>query len=155
MLSASDREWDFVMSVNLRGIAHFIRNFVPGMLKQNAPGSIVTTASQDGLCAAQGVYGVSKHAAVALTEALHGEVRGRLSVHTLCPNVVATNIPSSERARPARFGSAKVSSNPKAVQASQEIQNRFTEFGMRPSRCAEYVFAAIRSGTFYILVSWN
>ena len=69
-------------------------------IRDRAPGAIVTTSSQDGICCAQGVYGVTKHACVALTEALYNEVHGALSVHVLCPNAVATNIVTSERNRP-------------------------------------------------------
>ena len=149
VLTASEIDWDFVLGVNVKGVANFVREFVPRMLTQDGPGSVVTTASQDGLCAAQGVYGVSKHACVALTEALHGEVANRLSVHVLCPNVVATNIVTSERNRPARFG-GPVESGP-GTSVRDRIAERFREMGMPPSRCAEMVFEAIGSGVFYIL----
>jgi NAD(P)-dependent dehydrogenase (short-subunit alcohol dehydrogenase family) len=145
VLVASDVDWDFVLGVNVKGVANCVRAFVPNMLKQSAPGSVVTTASQDGLCAAQGVYGVSKHAAVALTEALYAEVRGRLSVHVLCPNVVSTNIVTSGRNRPDRFG------GPVKSGGANPIAERFKAFGMPPSKCADLVFSAIESGVFYIL----
>ena len=144
--TASDADWAFVLGVNLLGVAHCVRAFVPGMLRQDAPGSVVATSSQDGLCAAQGVYGVSKHACVALTEALHGEVRDRLSVHVLCPNVVATNIVTSVRNRPERFG-GPVDTGEQA----RRVQDRFKAFGMPPARCAKMVFDAIQTGVFYIL----
>ena len=150
VLSAIDIDWDFVLGVNVKGVAICIRTFVPGMLTQGAPGSVMATASQDGLCAAQGVYGVSKHACVALTEALHGEVAGRLSVHVLCPNVVATNIVGSESKRPARFGGP-----PKMTEAGSAardwIVGRFKELGIPPSQCADQVFDAMRTGVFYVL----
>ena len=145
VITATDVDWEFVMGVNVKGVANCVRTFVPQMLSQQAPGSVVTTSSQDGLCAAQGVYGVSKHACVALTEALHGEVGGRLSVHVLCPNVVATNIATSLRNRPEKYGGAPKQSG------TNPIAERFKAFGMPPSRCAKLVFSAIRSGEFYIL----
>ena len=144
--TTGDADWAFVLGVNVMGVAHCVRAFVPGMLRQGAAGSVVTTSSQDGLCAAQGVYGVSKHACVALTEALHGEVRDGLSVHVLCPNVVATNIVTSLRNRPERFGGPVAGG-----EGARRVQERFKAFGMPPSRCAEMVFDAIRSGVFYIL----
>ena len=146
VMTTRDADWAFVLGVNVMGVAHCVRAFVPRMLRQGAPGSVVTTSSQDGLCAAQGVYGVSKHACVALTEALHGEVQGGLSVHVLCPNVVATNIVTSLRNRPQRFGGPVASG-----EGARRVQERFHAFGMPPSRCAEMVFDAIRSGVFYIL----
>lgn len=144
VLRASDIDWDFVLGVNVKGVANCIRAFVPEMLERGVAGSVVTTSSQDGLCAAQGVYGVSKHACVALTEALYQELRGRLSAHVLCPNAVATNIITSERNRPDRFGGPRGGGpNP--------IAERFKALGMPPSRCADFVFDAIRTGTFYIM----
>ena len=148
VLRARDIDWDFVLGVNVKGVANCIRAFVPKMVASDAPGSVVATSSQDGLCAAQGVYGVSKHACVALAEALFQELRGRLSVHVLCPNVVATNIITSERNRPDRFGGP-----PKrdAASPANVIAERFKALGMPPSRCAEAVFEAMRTGTFYIM----
>ena len=142
---ASDIDWDFVLGVNVKGVANCVRAFVPKMAAGDAPGTVMATSSQDGLCAAQGVYGVSKHACVALMEALYQELRGRLSVHVLCPNVVATNIVTSERNRPERFG------GPRKTTAANPILERFKAFGMPPSRCADLVFEAIRRGTFYIM----
>ena len=148
VLRARDIDWDFVLGVNVKGVANCIRAFVPNMIASDAPGAVVATSSQDGLCAAQGVYGVSKHACVALAEALFQELRGRLSVHVLCPNVVATNIVTSERNRPQRFGGPH---EPTAASPTNVIAERFKALGMPPSRCADMVFDAIRSGTFYIL----
>ena len=145
VLSAKDVDWDFVLGVNVKGVANCVREFVPKMVAGDAAGSVVATSSQDGLCAAQGVYGVSKHACVALTEALFQELRGRLSVHVLCPNVVATDIVTSERNRPQRFG------GPRVHERASRIAERFKAFGMPPARCAEAVFDAIQSGVFYVM----
>ncbi len=150
VLTARDIDWDFVIGVNIKGVANCVRTFVPKMLSQNAPGSIVTTSSQDGICCAQGVYGVTKHACVALTEALYNEVRGALSVHVLCPNAVATNIVTSERNRPERYGGV-AKGTPRLDSKPNPIAERFKAFGMAPSLCAEMVFDAIRSGEFYVL----
>ena len=146
VIGARDIDWDFVLGVNVKGVANFVRHFVPKMLEQDAPGSFVATSSQDGLCAAQGVYGVTKHACVALCEALYQELRGRLSVHVLCPNVVGTNIVRSGTHRPERFGGPTPTSA-----ATEALVERFKSHGMPPSRCAEMVFSAIQSGDFYIL----
>ena len=146
VLSARDIDWDFVLGVNVKGVANCVREFVPKMAASEAAGTVMATSSQDGLCAAQGVYGVSKHACVALMEALFQELRGRLSVHVLCPNVVATNIVTSERNRPDRYGGPRV-----PAARAKRIAERFKTFGMPPSRCAEAVFDAIRSGVFYVM----
>ena len=144
VLTANDIDWEFVLGVNVRGVANCVRVFVPGMMSQQGPGSVVVTSSQDGLCAAQGVYGVSKHACVALSESLYQEVAERVSVHVLCPNVVATNIVWSNRRRPERFGGV-------TRELNRELDDRFKAFGMPPSTCANMAFDAIRTGDFYIL----
>ena len=146
VLSARDIDWDFVLGVNVKGVANCVREFVPKMAASEAAGTVMATSSQDGLCAAQGVYGVSKHACVALMETLFQELRGRLSVHVLCPNVVATNIVTSERNRPDRYGGPRV-----PAARAKRIAERFKTYGMPPSRCAEAVFDAIRSGVFYVM----
>lgn len=146
VIGARDIDWDFVIGVNVKGVANFVRVFVPEMVQQEGPGSFVATSSQDGLCAAQGVYGVTKHACVALCEALYQELRGALSVHVLCPNVVGTNIVKSGTHRPERFGGPTPSS-----EMQEALVDRFKNFGMPPSLCASYVFNAIQSGDFYIL----
>ena len=145
VLRATDIDWDFVLGVNVKGVANCVRAFVPKMVEGDSAGSVMATSSQDGLCAAQGVYGVSKHACVALCESLYQELGGRLTVHVRCPNVVATNIVTSERNRPERFGGPRVADGP------NRVAERFKAFGMPPSRCAGLVFDAIGDGTFYVM----
>ena len=146
VLTGSDRDWDFCISVNMMGVIHCVRTFVPSMLEQGAPGSITATASQDGLCAGQNVYGVAKQACIAIMEGLHQELQGRLTSHVLCPQVTATNIVGSERYRPDRFG------GPSQVHPlAQVILDKFKNEGVPPSECATNVFNAMRDGTFYVL----
>jgi len=81
-------EWDWVMGVNLMGVIHGIRTFVPVMVEQAAPGHVVNTASMAGLMPGMGIYGVTKHAVVALSESMHAELNGRdlpIGVSVLCP----------------------------------------------------------------------
>jgi NAD(P)-dependent dehydrogenase (short-subunit alcohol dehydrogenase family) len=146
VLNGSEEEWEIAYSVNLKGVLNCIRAFVPGMLTQGAPGSVMATASQDGLCASSSLYGVTKHACVALMETLHGELQGKLTSHVLCPNVVATNIVGSAAYRPERFG------GPQQIgEGVQRIADRFKSQGLPPSQCASEVFEAMRSGTFYVM----
>lgn len=124
-----------------------IRAFVPDLLNQNAPGSVMATASQDGLCASASLYGVTKHACVALMETLHGELHGRLTSHVLCPNIVATNILASSSYRPDRLGGPE-----EITDHMRHIGERFRKHGIPPSQCASEVFDAMRTGTFYAMV---
>src|SRR5205823_9728541 len=65
----SQADWEWVMGANLWGVIHGIRAFVPRMLAQETESHVVNTASVAGLVPGQGVYGVTKHAVVALSEA--------------------------------------------------------------------------------------
>ncbi|MBC8274581.1 MAG: SDR family NAD(P)-dependent oxidoreductase, partial [Chloroflexi bacterium] len=88
-------DWRWVLGVNLWGVIHGVRTFVPMMLQQDAEGHIVNTASMRGLSRASqnGVYCVSKHGVVALTETLHYELAQReakIKVSVLCPGAIDT-----------------------------------------------------------------
>ena len=150
VLTARNSDWDFTLGVNLMGVVYCLRHFVPGMINQEAPGAVVTTSSQDGLCCANGVYGVSKHACVALTEALYNESAPHISSHVLCPNVVATNIVRSERNRPDRVGGNQEMRD-RVAQSDNVVAAGFQKHGMPPSRCADFVFEAIQTGVFYVM----
>uniref|UniRef100_A0A7S1L702 Uncharacterized protein n=1 Tax=Alexandrium catenella TaxID=2925 RepID=A0A7S1L702_ALECA len=143
ILTSPSAVWDRAFGINVFGVAHCIRHFVPGMIRQRVPGSVVLTASQDGVCASQGIYGASKHANVALGEGLFQELQGRLSVHVLCPHVTATDVFTGGVLKD---GSA--SEREKA--GSLYIKSGFQKFGSPPSKMADMVFSAIQSGSFYV-----
>lgn len=98
-------DWRWAFDVNLMGIVHGMRSFVPRMLARNATAHIVNTASVAGFVSGAGspVYGASKHAVVRITEALYAGLAAAgapIGVTCLCPGVVATRIYESERSRP-------------------------------------------------------
>ncbi|MCX7814339.1 MAG: SDR family oxidoreductase [Tepidimonas ignava] len=104
-------DWQWVLGVNLWGVIHGVRLFTPMMLQAARAdptwrGHIVNTASMAGLLTPpnMGVYNVSKHAVVALTETLYQDLRlvtDQVSASVLCPYFVPTGIAHSERNRPA------------------------------------------------------
>jgi len=106
----SVKDWEWVLGVNLWGVVHGVRLFVPMMLAaaQADPayrGHVVNTASMAGLLAPpnMGIYNVSKHAVVSLTETLYQDLRlvtNQISASVLCPYFVPTGIHHSERNRP-------------------------------------------------------
>ena len=105
----SEEEWRWVLGVNVMGMVHGLRNFVPRMLAAEARGRgshVLNTASIAGWLATPmlGVYNASKHAAVALTETLFHDLRAAgsgIGVTLLCPAWVPTGIAASDRNRPA------------------------------------------------------
>ncbi|GAC1305911.1 MAG: SDR family NAD(P)-dependent oxidoreductase [Acidimicrobiales bacterium] len=144
--------WDWVLGVNLWGVLHGIRSFVPRMLEQGE-GHVVNTASVAGLIVGPGgPYNVSKFGVVALSESLfHGlsMAGGSVDVSLLCPGWVNTRIGESERNRPADLAVA-AATDPMAERARRGVA-RVLEAGMPASEVAEKVVAAIRERRFYIL----
>jgi NAD(P)-dependent dehydrogenase (short-subunit alcohol dehydrogenase family) len=152
-------DWEWVLGVNLYGVIHGIRSFVPRMLESGAEGYIVNTASVAGLTSGPGlsVYMASKHAVVSLTETLYHEltlIEANIGVSVLCPGFVKTRIQDAERNRPTHLQNA-----PDEQKLSQEKQEggEFLKLaiqkGMSPALQAEAAFEAIREKRFYIYPS--
>ncbi len=155
----TEQDWDWVLGVNLRGVAHGVRLFTPPMLRaarQDAgyQGHIINTASMAGLVCApnMGVYNVSKHAVVALTETLQQDlclVTDQIRASVLCPYFVPTGISHSHRNRPQELRSqAKPTQSQLIAQAMSE--KAVSSGKVSASDVAQATFAAIESGQFYI-----
>jgi NAD(P)-dependent dehydrogenase (short-subunit alcohol dehydrogenase family) len=147
-------EWEWVLGVNLWGVIHGVRVFVPIMLAQDTECHVVNTASVAGLISGPGlgVYKVSKHGVVALSETLHHELAERgakVKVSVLCPGIVRTRIMESERNRPEHVAAAGPLDP--ASQARWEMLRQLVPAGMPPAQVADAVFAALRKDQFYIL----
>jgi NAD(P)-dependent dehydrogenase (short-subunit alcohol dehydrogenase family) len=149
-------DWQWVLGVNLWGVIHGIRTFVPILLRQNEPGHVVSTASMAGLTSNPGlaVYNVTKHAVVTLSETLHHDLALRNSpvkVSVLCPGYIQTRIMESGRNResdPRKDPPAPAAS---ALGAGIELAlRRGVDAGYPPSEVAKQVFEAIRDERFYI-----
>ncbi len=99
----TQKAWDYMMGVNFWGVVHGIRVFVPHMLEHGDESHIINTASTAGLGPGWGIYGVTKHAVVAMTEWLSQNlqmVEANISASMLCPGAVATNVTTRFRNRP-------------------------------------------------------
>jgi NAD(P)-dependent dehydrogenase (short-subunit alcohol dehydrogenase family) len=148
----ADLEW--VFGVNLWGVVHGIRAFLPVLQQQDAA-HVVNTSSVFGLFAGSlGAYGASKHAVVALTESLHFQLReagSSVGVTVLCPSAVRTNFDSSSRNRPAHAGpTTDAGAVTRAARA--ELQARSAP-PREPDEVAGLVVDAVRSGRFYVLTN--
>ena len=143
--------WNWVLGVNLFGVIHGIRSFVPRMLAGGEEGHIVNTASLAGLLSGPLIapYFVSKHGVVALSESLYLELQAahapQLGVSVLCPGLVKTRIAESVRNAPP--GSAIQSS----AEMQQQLRGLLEQFGAPPARIADQVLAAICNREFWIL----
>ncbi|HVF41820.1 MAG TPA: SDR family NAD(P)-dependent oxidoreductase [Pyrinomonadaceae bacterium] len=148
-------DWQWTLGVNLWGVIHGVRTFVPLMLRQGDECHIVNTASMAGLVSgpALGVYKVTKHAVVSLSETLCCELavmKANVKVSVLCPAGVNTRVMDCERNRPEELQNASESAHPAVAQAEAMLR-QLVETGIRPSQVAEAVFEAIRDERFYIL----
>ncbi len=153
----SAADWAWVLGVNLMGVAHGVRVFTPMMLAAAAAdpawqGHIVNTASMAGLVNMpnMGVYNVSKHAVVSLSETLYQDlalVSEQVHAHVLCPYFVPTGIHQSERNRPAANGIAPTRSQ-RIAQAMTE--QAVTRAKVTAAQVAQLVFDAVDAKRFYI-----
>ena len=148
-------DWEWVLGVNLYGVIHGVRAFVPRMLASGEPGHVVNTASIAGLISTPGLgpYNVSKHGVVTLSESLHGDLAARgapIGVSVLCPAWVRTRIAESERHRPAaeRTDAAGID---KAAARVGAVVVKAVEAGIPPAEVARATLDAVTSGAFYIL----
>lgn len=153
---STPQDCDWVLGVNLWGVIHCIRSFVPLMLGQGTPGHIVNTASVAGLLTfhPSALYHLSKHAIISLSEQLQHDLRLRkapIGVSVLCPGFVNTRIMDAERNRPDRLRN-----DPEAVVVPPDggrLEAAFRErvkAGLSPAAVAERVFAAITEESFII-----
>jgi NAD(P)-dependent dehydrogenase (short-subunit alcohol dehydrogenase family) len=144
--SATHRDWEWAIGVNLWGVIHGIEAFVPRMIAQRAPAHVVNTASMAGLIASQGlgVYNTTKYAVVGLSETLQKDLRGYgIGVSVLCPMGVKTNIRQSARNRPPELRDAA----PRDRGGEVELIGRYLE----PDHVAERVLRAIRANRLYVI----
>lgn len=151
----STRDWEWVMGVNLWGVIHGVRCFVPMMLEQGDECHVVNTASVAGLLSTQlmGVYNVSKHGVVTLTETLHNDLRlkgANVGVTLLCPAYVPTGINQSERNRPADAQpEGEETESMKAARAAMD--KAVTSGRISAEDVANMTFDAIRENRFYVV----
>lgn len=143
--------WQWVIGVNLWGVVHGVRSFVPVLVRQD-DAHLVNTASIAGLVAPpfMSAYNASKHAVVAISETLHHELSmaaPHVGVSVVCPGWVATRIMDSERNRPEHL---RVPEGAGALPTGDAMQALVAE-GMPPETVADKVFAAIRDRRFWVM----
>ncbi len=149
-------DWEWVLGVNVWGVIHGVRVFVPIMLRQNTPCHVVNTASVAGLLSVpgMGIYCVSKHAVVTLTECLYHDLAARgskVGVSLLCPAYVPTGIADSERNRPAMLHNAPRPRSPEDLERERQTRHAVESGRVSADDVAQMVFDSIVNERFYIL----
>ena len=154
------KDWEWVIGVNLMGVAHGVRVFTPLMLAAakadaNFEGHIVNTASMAGLLNApnMGVYNVTKHAVVSLSETLYQDlalVTDQIRASVLCPYFVPTGITQSHRNRPDDLRNKGLKPT-RSQLIGQAMSDKAVNSGKRTAaEVAQYVFDAMDEGRFYV-----
>lgn len=159
--TSSDFNW--VIGVNLWGVIHGIRTFIPIMRQQNNECHIVNTASMSGLItgeAANGIYSITKHGVVALSESLRTAfipLKSKIGVSVVCPGIVNTRITECERNRPAELRGPDYETSserfiklyPKSEETVKAYLKMYEE-GTSPDQAGDVIFECIKKNIFYI-----
>jgi NAD(P)-dependent dehydrogenase (short-subunit alcohol dehydrogenase family) len=145
--------WRWVLDVNLMGVLHGIRTFLPHIRGHGEGGHIVNTASMAGMINGLGFspYAASKFAVVSMSEGLAAQLKPLgIGVSVLCPSFVRTGIGESGRNRPQRYGPAQPldPASPAAAMVA-EIAMRL-QAGLEPAAVAQRVLDAIRNDELYV-----
>jgi NAD(P)-dependent dehydrogenase (short-subunit alcohol dehydrogenase family) len=149
-----ERTWEWVLNVNLWGVLHGCRIFLP-LIRRQGEGHIVNTASLASFATGLPTfapYTTSKFAILAASECLELELLSsdeRVGVSVLCPGVVATRMPESERNRPADVPSTE--DDPLRRRILGELRRLVKERAMDPAEVADMVVDAIRARRFFVL----
>jgi len=155
--NATQKDWDWVLGVNLWSVIYGLRVFVPQMIAQDTPCHIVNTASIAGLIggSTNALYSVTKHGVVALTENLYVDLKTegtKIGCSVLCPGFVNTNIFNSGRNRPSELANEAAPAAPTPEQEQRTALFReILRQGMQPNEIADIVFDAVREERLYIL----
>jgi NAD(P)-dependent dehydrogenase (short-subunit alcohol dehydrogenase family) len=148
LANSTPRDWEWVVGVNLLGVANGVRIFVPHLRASGEGGHVVNTASVAGLTGMPGlgVYTATKYAVVALSEVLREELAPEgIGVSVLCPGGVKTRIHDASRNRPAMLG------GPEAPGPRFAATGAAVETGMDPDAVGRRVLRAIRTNELYVM----
>ena len=149
-------DWEWVMGVNVWGVIHGVRTFLPIMLRQDTECHVVNTAWVAGLLSVpnMGSYCVSKHSVVTLTECLFHDLQQRdakIGVSVLCPAYVPTGIADSERNRPALLRNAQRNKTAEEIASEESMRHAVSSGRINADQVAQMVFDAMQENRFYVL----
>src|SRR3954453_17493321 len=155
MQTLTTADWQWGLGVNLWGLIHGVRAFLPILLEQDEA-HVVNTASMAGLVSGpfMGPYNASKFAVVAISETLFKEMAmqgGKVGVSVLCPGWVNTNIGDSERNRPEALRGSDAGAGAEASTGMRDMLRQMLSTGMPPAEVADRVLDAVLRRRFYVL----
>ena len=145
-------DWDWILGVNLGGVANGLQNLLPRMRELDEPCHVVNTASMAGIVGSPGlgVYNASKFAVVGLSESLRQDLADtQIKVSVLCPGMVRTRILESERTRPVDFDVTDTEAVA-AAQAQSDAMHMAMGTGIDAAEVADLVVQGIKDEQFYL-----
>ena len=150
--TTTEQDWAWMFGINVMGVAHGIRSFVPRMLAQKDQCHIVNTASVAGLLSVpgNGIYCATKHAVVTMSECLQLELQeenASIGVSVLCPAFVQTGIADAGRNRPAELAAA----NPLKAKYEEQTRKATLAGKLSATDIARITLDAVKENRFYIL----
>jgi NAD(P)-dependent dehydrogenase (short-subunit alcohol dehydrogenase family) len=149
---ATDKDWQWTTGVNFWSVVYGVRTFVPIMLAQDEEGHVVNTASMTAVVRAGNMYGITKHAVLALSEIMYAQLQDtKVGVSALCPGIIATRIFQGSRNRPPELRNDKEPSGSAQGDEHRRMMHERLQQGMQPAEVADILVRAIREGRFYVL----
>jgi NAD(P)-dependent dehydrogenase (short-subunit alcohol dehydrogenase family) len=149
---ATAKDWDWTLSVNLMSVIYGIRTFVPRILAHGEPGHVINTCSMTSVIAAGNMYGICKHAILAMSEVLSADLKAAgapVGVTGLCPGIIATNLFRGSRNRQAEL------SNEGGISTSgaelRDHMHAALSKGMPAPEVANLLVTAVRENKLYLL----
>jgi len=151
LTDATEADWDWLLRVNVMGVVHGLKAFLPGMRAQTGEAHVVNTASLAGLIAPRGVpigvYTATKYAVVGISETLRMELEpDGIGVSVLCPVGVQTRIWEAERNRPAELG------GPQNMDSRGDFSAQGVADGqLDPEEVGRMVVAGVKANNLYVM----
>jgi NAD(P)-dependent dehydrogenase (short-subunit alcohol dehydrogenase family) len=150
---ATAKDWDWTLSVNLMSVIYGIRTFVPRILAHGEPGHVVNTCSMTSVIAAGNMYGICKHAILAMTEVLAADLKAagaNVGATGLCPGIIATNLFHGSRNRPSALTNESGTMSSSGASLREHMHAALSK-GMPPSEVADLLVTAVRENKQYLL----
>lgn len=150
-------DWDWLLDVNVKGVVHGIKAFVPGMIAQDLPCHVVNTSSIAGLLTVENspAYVASKFASLSLTEVLDLQLQGvgsKVTAHVVCPAVVQTDLDNCLRHRdPSTYDADDPYYRTDDYRARMAVVTGSMPHGLPVADAVETIITELEKGTFYIL----
>ena len=149
---ATAKDWDWTLSVNLMSVIYGIRTFVPRILAHGEPGHVINTCSMTSVIAATNMYGICKHAILAMTEVLAADLQrtgANVGATGLCPGIIATNLFHGSRNRPSALANEGGMSPVRRRAARPDARHALQ--GHAAVRGGHLLVTAVRENKLYLL----